>query len=226
MHVIDLTREESRSVVLRHHTTRRAFFAASIDAGACAVCARYTFLFNDRTPLRLCNACCATHKGVVVMASAHGYGAFALARATGPFPEPHIDPPSAFAEPVGETVVFSRGTVVCEMGGVPRSAAELDALYGALGTPYAADARDGVALDSTTARNAAAYINSGADPNVRMYADAGRVLVEATRDIRHGEEITLDYGADFPWDVACDVYDGARPFTIVLSPSLQPVLVL
>jgi hypothetical protein len=213
---------ERRFVTLVHGPTGRPFFAAAIDAAPCGVCsARSTFLFNDRTDVRLCNTCCGALKGLAVMAARHGYGAFAIARNNGPFPEPHIDPPVPPPAPLG-ALVFRRGDVVCEMGGTLVAATDLDAVYGELGTPYASGGPSpSAALDSTLVRNAAAYINAGdagEAPNVRIVASDDGCAVVATDDIRHGEELLLDYGADFPWDVACLVTEHAvAPFTTVVT---------
>jgi len=112
------------------------------------------------------------------------------------------------------------------MGGVLVGVAEMDAAYGELGTPYAACATPDTALDSTLVRNAAAYINSAPPPttttaattttkapNLRMYATDTGVAVVALADIRHGEELLVDYGPDFPWDVACLVTEEPGAFT-------------
>ena len=211
--VVDLT-HEARFVTLVHRPTGRPFFSAPMaDAASCRVCSRSTFLFNDRTTDRMCNTCCGELKGIVVMASQHGYGAFAVAcQGDTAFPEPHIDPPRPLSVPLGR-LVFRHGDVVCEMGGVLVGVADLDAAYGELGTPYAAACSPHAALDSTLVRNAAAYINSVGTPNLRMYATESGVVVVALADIRHGEELLVDYGPDFPWDVACLVTEEPGPFT-------------
>ena len=212
---VDLTCE-ARFVTLTHQPTGRPFFSAEMNAGLCGVCsARNTFLFHDRTTDRMCNTCCAQFKGVAVMASQHGYGAFAVAcHAGASLPEPHIDPPLPLSVSIGGPLVFRPGDVVCEMGGTLIGDADLDAAYGALGTPYAAACAPHTALDSTLVRNAAAYINSvGAGPNLRMYATECGVVVVALADIRHGEELLVDYGPDFPWDVACLVTEQPGSFT-------------
>jgi hypothetical protein len=214
--VVDLT-HETRFVTLLHRPTGRPFFSAPMtDAASCCVCsARSTFLFNDRTSDRMCNTCCGELKGIVVMDSKHGYGAFAVAcQGDSSFPEPHIDPPLPLSVSSTGPLVFRPGDVVCEMGGTLLGVADLDAAYGALGTPYAAACAPLTALDSTLVRNAAAYINSvGAGPNVRMYATDRGVVVVALADIRHGEELLVDYGPDFPWDVECLVTEEPGPFT-------------
>ena len=66
----------------------------------------------------MCNTCCAQLKGIAVMASRHGYGAFAVAVASqgASLPEPHIDPPLPLSALIGP-LVFRPGDVVCEMGG-------------------------------------------------------------------------------------------------------------
>jgi hypothetical protein len=217
MHVcVDLT-HEVRFVTLLHLPTGRPFFSAPMDAGPCSACARSTFLFHQTETDRMCNTCCGQLQGVVVMASPHGYGAFAVAASSASFPEPHIDPPLPLESGSDTSVVFRVGDVACEMGGRLVGVTDLDAAYGELGTPYAAACTPHAALDSTLVRNAAAYINSvrGATPapNLRMYAAEGGIVVVALADIHHGEELLVDYGPDFPWDVACRVSEEPGPFT-------------
>lgn len=216
MHVcVDLT-HEVRFVTLLHQPTGRPFFSAPMDAGPCSACARSTFLHRTEPGYRMCNTCCGKLQGIAVMASPHGYGAFAVAASGASLPEPHIDPPIPLSGPLGR-IVFRNGDLVCEMGGTLVGVTDLDAAYGDLGTPYAAACGDPhAALDSTLVRNAAAYINSvvrGDAPNLRMYADDGGIAVVALADIRHGEELLVDYGPDFPWDVACLVSEQPGPFT-------------
>lgn len=48
-------------------------------------------------------------------------------------------------------------------------------------------------IDASVRGNAARWINHGCSPNCETVEEDGRIYVEATRDIRPGEELTYDY---------------------------------
>jgi SET domain-containing protein len=48
-------------------------------------------------------------------------------------------------------------------------------------------------IDATVRGNSARWINHSCRPNCEAVDDAGRIYIEATRDIRPGEELTYDY---------------------------------
>jgi hypothetical protein len=130
--------------------------------------------------------------------------------------------------------VFTEGQTVMYMGGELFSEKEHGALFGECGTPFAVSAGDGQVLDATLYRNPACYINSvlpdsfgafgasgcGASgrgaygppasltiPNMKMWyeTDTGNVSITALRDIYDGEELFLDYGSGYAWDIGCTV---------------------
>jgi hypothetical protein len=125
--------------------------------------------------------------------------------------------------------VFTEGQTVMYMGGELLSEKEHGALFGECGTPFAVSAGDGQVLDATLYRNPACYINSvlpdcgsptspngcGASgspmsltiPNMKMWyeTDTGNVSITALRDIYDGEELFLDYGPGYAWDIGCTV---------------------
>jgi hypothetical protein len=224
METIDLT--FTRKYVSLYGPTGISF-AAPMDSAPCTVCGRETFLVNDRTLAPFCNTCCGTHKNLVVMdAGPSGYGTFAVHSVDAPVPEPHIDPLIHRQTQSRGPIVFGRGMLVCEMGGEHRSAGEMHAIYGALGSPYSVTYTcDGGALDSTTSRNVAAYINSSADSNAIMFItpDAARVLIQATRDIYHGDEVLIDYGTEFPWDLVSRVSEEHAPLSVSMENSARGV---
>jgi SET domain-containing protein len=53
---------------------------------------------------------------------------------------------------------------------------------------------DGHALDATDSKRGFRFINHSCSPNTFMRCSATRAEVFALRDIRKGEELTLDYG--------------------------------
>ncbi len=52
-------------------------------------------------------------------------------------------------------------------------------------------------LDGTRGGNGTHYINHSCAPNTYTKVQAGHILFIAKRDIRHGEEITVDYVCTF-----------------------------
>jgi hypothetical protein len=48
-------------------------------------------------------------------------------------------------------------------------------------------------IDATRRGNSARWINHSCGPNCEALDDAGRIYIEAIRDIRPGEELTYDY---------------------------------
>jgi uncharacterized protein len=58
---------------------------------------------------------------------------------------------------------------------------------------------DGRVIDAGVRGNAARWINHGCQPNCRPYEDdEGRVIIEAKRTIRAGEELSYDYKLNVP----------------------------
>ncbi len=70
-------------------------------------------------------------------------------------------------------------------------------------------------IDGSTRANVARYINHSCEPNCEGDVHDGRVLIYTARDIRKGEELTIDYGKEYfdefirPAGCKCDAC--ARP---------------
>lgn len=56
---------------------------------------------------------------------------------------------------------------------------------------FSIDAR--TVIDAAQGGNEARFINHSCEPNCEAVLDKGRIYIEATRDIRPGEELTYDY---------------------------------
>lgn len=52
-------------------------------------------------------------------------------------------------------------------------------------------------IDGDAPNNTARYINHSCDPNAEAEIHDGLILISAVRDIRPGEEITIDYGEEY-----------------------------
>ena len=207
------------------HLTRAPigpFFADVMRSQLCSICrTTHTFMFvdNERTPM--CNTCFGrAHGAVVLPSSTHGYGVFAHRRASDGhysglvFPEPHVD--EAFpverhwTEP--RSLVFAAEQTLMYMGGELFTESDHGAVFGKCGTPYAVSAGDEQVLDATLYRTPACYINSVRNEdtqgaNVKLWYDdtTGEVSITALRDIYAGEELFLDYGPAYAWDIQCTV---------------------
>lgn len=52
-------------------------------------------------------------------------------------------------------------------------------------------------IDGKDRKNIARYINYSCVPNCEAVIDKGRILINAIRNIKSGEELTYDYGRDY-----------------------------
>ncbi|MDB5237790.1 MAG: nuclear protein [Candidatus Kaiserbacteria bacterium] len=52
-------------------------------------------------------------------------------------------------------------------------------------------------LDGSGTENTARYINHSCDPNSEAEIRHGRIMIDAVRDIKAGEEITFDYDQEY-----------------------------
>ena len=52
-------------------------------------------------------------------------------------------------------------------------------------------------IDGSSRANRARYINHSCEPNCEASIRDGRVLIHALRDIKKGEELTIDYGEEY-----------------------------
>jgi len=52
-------------------------------------------------------------------------------------------------------------------------------------------------IDGPVPENTAGFINHACEPNCEAAVEDGRILIYALRDIRSGEELTIDYGPEY-----------------------------
>ncbi len=90
-----------------------------------------------------------------------------------------------------------KGARIIEYVGECISPAEADARYGGDYDPAAIVllfiADKNTVIDAGVGGNSARFINHSCVPNCQSVQDAGRVFIEALRDIAPGEELTYDY---------------------------------
>ncbi len=88
-----------------------------------------------------------------------------------------------------------KGTRVIEYAGERVSHREADRRHDAQGTTHTmlfiVDRK--TVIDATRQGNSARWINHSCSPNCEAVDDAGRIYIEAIRNIRAGEELTYDY---------------------------------
>lgn len=98
------------------------------------------------------------------------------------------------------TSEFRPGDRICPYVGERLTRAELEARYpGDATAPYAVTTAKGVIVDAARLRGLGSFANSGIDPNAVL---TDRPELRATRFIASGEEIVLDYGAEYRYDDA------------------------
>ena len=61
---------------------------------------------------------------------------------------------------------------------------------------------DGRVIDGGRGGNGARWLNHACEPNCEAVEDAGRVYIEAIRDIEPGEELFIDYALEVPPETA------------------------
>jgi len=66
-----------------------------------------------------------------------------------------------------------------------------------LPTRYLFDLENGWTIDGAGYGNTARYVNHSCTPNCEAELDGDRVFFYAVRDIKEGEEITIDYGEEY-----------------------------
>ena len=73
----------------------------------------------------------------------------------------------------------------------------LTSLADTLKTRYLFEIDNGLTIDGSGSENLARYINHACEPNSRAVLEEGRVFIYASREIKRGEEITMDYGDEY-----------------------------
>lgn len=72
-----------------------------------------------------------------------------------------------------------------------------DATADRLSNRYIFEVSKDVNIDGSSRRNVARYVNHACRPNCEARVSSGRVFYVATRRIRPGDEITVDYGKSY-----------------------------
>lgn len=93
------------------------------------------------------------------------------------------------------TSPIKKGTYVIEYTGEKISKSESERRSQAHGV-YLFDLNTRVDIDGAVGGNGAHLINHSCAPNADATLDDNRIMIEANRRIRHGEEISYDYGFD------------------------------
>jgi len=88
---------------------------------------------------------------------------------------------------------FKKGDFVLEYTGKKILTTYADTLK----TRYLFEVDDTWTIDGGVSENIARYINHSCTPNCECDVKDGRILIHATRDIKTGEELTMDYGDEY-----------------------------
>lgn len=110
----------------------------------------------------------------------------------------------AWSKQGGDTIVFKPNEVIAPYYGDEITRAELFERYGQDTGPYALEGQAGLIVDAACRRGVGSLANGSRGslrPNARFadsYAGgAHRLVVRATKNIRHGQEIIIAYGAHY-----------------------------
>ena len=95
------------------------------------------------------------------------------------------------------TVPFRRRHKVAELTGERISRAEAARRLRGKRRIHICDIDSRRAVDSTRGGNGTQYVNHCCEPNCFMRVTRGHIIIYALRDIRPGEELTLDYGETY-----------------------------
>jgi len=88
---------------------------------------------------------------------------------------------------------FRKGRRVIEYVGRIIDDAEADRVS----NRYIFEVKKDVNIDGSPRRNLARYVNHGCRPNLEAHAVGRRIFYVAARNIRPGEELTVDYGKSY-----------------------------
>lgn len=90
---------------------------------------------------------------------------------------------------------ISKGSRIIEYKGARMSEEAADEKYGDDESPHTFLflLEDGMVIDANRRGNSARWINHSCDPNCEANEENGRLLIDAIREIRRGEELTYDY---------------------------------
>ncbi len=91
-------------------------------------------------------------------------------------------------------VPFKKGDFVIEYVGIKRKNKDIEYHTG----KYLFEVDDNFTIDGSPRWNLARYINHSCRPNAEVEIDKnGKILIEAIKNIKEGEEITYDYGKEY-----------------------------
>ncbi len=91
-------------------------------------------------------------------------------------------------------VPFKKGDFVIEYIGIKRENKDIEYHTG----KYLFEVDDKYTIDGSPRWNLARYINHSCKPNCEVEIDKnGKILIEAIKNIKEGEEITYDYGKEY-----------------------------
>ena len=88
---------------------------------------------------------------------------------------------------------IAKGDFIVEYTGTKITTKAADALK----TRYLFELDDDWTIDGETASNIARYINHSCEPNAEAEIQDEHILISAVKNIKAGQEITIDYGEEY-----------------------------
>lgn len=103
-----------------------------------------------------------------------------------------------------DAVLFRKGDVIIEYGGEPLTRQQLDARYGDFTAPYGLHVHGALYEDGACVRGPGTLTNHAptrrANAKYAFSRSLGRGVVVATKPVRNGSEVLVNYGNDYRFD--------------------------
>ena len=162
----------------------KPFFTGKLSNQQCMATSKAQVQCNNRTVIGagLCWIHLLKQHNLAIRAATHGKGLFAVKAG-----KPNFD---------DQLIVFRNGDRILEYTGDELSNDELTERYGDSTAPYAMAKNKGLFIDAALLRGPASLANHSPKPNARAgVSNRNTIVLTATRAIKHGQEILLNYDA-------------------------------
>ena len=162
----------------------KPFFTGKLSNQQCMATSKAQVQCNNRTVIGagLCWIHLLKQHNLAIRAATHGKGLFAVKA-----DKPNFD---------DRLIVFRNGDRILEYTGDELSNDELTERYGDSTAPYVMAKNKGLFIDAALLRGPASLANHSPKPNARAgVSNRNTIVLTATRAIKHGQEILLNYDA-------------------------------
>ena len=162
----------------------KPFFTGKLSNQQCMATSKAQTQCNNRTVIGagLCWIHLLKEHNLAIRAATHGRGLFAVKAGN-----PNFD---------DQLIVFRNGDRILEYTGDELNNDELTERYGQSTAPYAMAKNKGLFIDAALLRGPASLANHSPKPNAKAgVSNRNTIVLTATRAIKHGQEILLNYDA-------------------------------